>query len=312
MAKNKDSTHDNFFLTQFSRLDFALSFFQEYLPNEIKPLIDWSSLQLAPGDFVQKALRRRKSDLLYEVRIAKKKVFLYLHLEHQRKPVAKMSYRMLIYQSHIWQQYEKQHPDTPPPLIFPMVLYQGKSKWSAPLSFQDYLNVPNELKPFVPDFQYVLIDLSHLSDEDIKGEVYVRLVLLVMKHIDSPELIEFLFNTLLPLVVKIEQQETGLEVLETILYYIGQAGAHLNKEEVIQRFEQLPNTSKPEKFMATLAEQWRQEGRQEGLEKGELIGEIRLTQKLLKLPQSSKKELFEKTTEELDELLSPLEQQLSL
>ena len=65
MPKRKDSPHNNFFLNQFTKSEFALSFFREYLPAELRKEIEWKSLRLAPGDFVEKALKNMRSDILF-------------------------------------------------------------------------------------------------------------------------------------------------------------------------------------------------------------------------------------------------------
>ena len=66
--KRKGTPHNDFFIQQWSDLKVAQAFFKEYLPASIQAIMDWSQLRLAPGDFVQKALKNRKSDLLYETR----------------------------------------------------------------------------------------------------------------------------------------------------------------------------------------------------------------------------------------------------
>ena len=297
MASSKGTAHNNFFLTQFRNLEFAVAFFQEYVPTELKEMVDWEKFRLAPGDFVQKALQNRRSDLLYETRIAGRKGFLYLHLEHQRKPVLNMAYRMLIYQAHIWQQHEKQYPQEALPLIYPMVLYQGKRRWTAPLSFHDYMRVPEALRPFVPAFRYAMLDLSHLSDEAIKGEIIVQIALLVMKHIDSSEITELLFEKLMPLIQELEQKETGLEYLETILYYLSKASPHLNKEQVIQKLQEQPESESNtmQEIIMTLAEQWIQEGQEKGRQEGQEEEREATALRLLKMGMLTHEQIAEVT-----------------
>ena len=53
-----------------------------------------------------------------------------------------------------------------------------------------------------------------------------------------------------------------------------------------------------------------QTGILKGFDQGELVGEIRFAQKMLKHPQSPKEELFQKTEEALKTMLKQLEKQL--
>ena len=281
MAKTKAPIHNNFFLQQFSNLQTARSFFEEYLPVNVKESMDWSIMHLAPRDFVQKALRNRRSDLLYETRFSGFKGYFYLHLEHQRRPHPDMPFRLLVYMVNIWEQHKKQYPKEPIPLIFPMVLYQGATSWKVSLSFHEFLEVPHALKPYVPNFTYSLMDLSKLSDEEIKGQLLLRVALLLMKHIDAPDLKEYLIETILPLLNEFTQKETGLETLETVLYYLFQGNPHLEKASVIPQIQEQFVSEKAQEVIMTIAEQLRQEGLQQGVQQGVQQEALQLVVKLL-------------------------------
>lgn len=55
----------------------------------------------------------------------------------------------------------------------------------------------------------------------------------------------------------------------------------------------------------------KEEGREEGIEKGELIGEIRMLQRISKHPISSKEELAAKTMRDLTQILQEMEAALN-
>ena len=152
MPRKPGLTHDSYFKRHFSRLELAKSFFQNYLPAEILTRIKWDTLRLAPGDFVDKALKNKRTDILYEVQISDRKCLLYIHLEHQRTVVNLMAFRVLGYVYNIWEQYIAQHPKAKDtlPLIYPMVVYQGKESWTAPQSIPELLDVPEIFKPYCP------------------------------------------------------------------------------------------------------------------------------------------------------------------
>ncbi len=206
--------------------------------------------------------------MLYETRIEGKKSFFYLHLEHQRKSDKDMAFRMLSYWFNILDQHRRNYPDQANPLIFPMVLYQGGTLWSAETDFHKYLEVPDFMKPYTPDFKYQVMDLSHLSDEAIQGELLVRVCLLIMKNIDIISGEELVDKGVFDLLEDLLKEKTGLEYLETILYYLFEAGQNLDKEEVVRLIQELPEKSQLQEVMMTLAEQWREEGEERGIQKG--------------------------------------------
>jgi hypothetical protein len=59
-------------------------------------------------------------------------------------------------------------------MVLPLVLYHGKARWRIPWSFSSLFAAPEVLKPYVPEFTYLLTDLSRFSDDEIKGAVTLR------------------------------------------------------------------------------------------------------------------------------------------
>ncbi len=275
MIKKKSSPiHNDFFQKNFQNMELAVSFFKQYLPRKLVKSVDWNSLLLAPGEFVGKALQYRRSDILYIGSFKSGKILLYIHLEHQRTSVKNMSIRMLTYTDHIWQQFQKLYPNQELPIIYPMVIYQGTRKWTAPLSVHDFMNTPDFLKEYCPQMKYDLMDLSSIEDKDIRGNLQVRLMLLIMKNIDSPHITELLFESYLPLFAELLKDKRGLEHIEDMLYYLSCKGRHLDEDEVIKQLNHNPENTGIKEVIMTLAEQWKQEGIELGIEKGKIEGKI--------------------------------------
>jgi len=110
-----------------------------------------------------------------------------------------------------------------------MVLYQGAKKWNSPLSLHQLLNVPETLVPYVPQFEYALVDLSHLSDQEIKGKVFLRLFMFVLKNIDDPGIFEILETKLKPLIIELLESKSGLDYIQAMLYYLFKSADNLDK-----------------------------------------------------------------------------------
>ena len=56
--------------------------------------------------------------------------------------------------------------------VIPIVLYHGKESWNPGNLSTQFKKLPDAAKPFIPDFEYVFIDLSSYSDEAIKQQVF--------------------------------------------------------------------------------------------------------------------------------------------
>ena len=70
----------------FGNPENAASELRLVLPAEASALIDWPSLKLCPGSFVDPQLVERHTDLLFTVRYAGRDAQLYVLFEHQSTP----------------------------------------------------------------------------------------------------------------------------------------------------------------------------------------------------------------------------------
>ena len=56
----------------------------------------------------------------------------------------------------------------------PLVVYHGERVWPYATTFEALVETPEALRPYQPQFQYYLSDFSYLSDETIRGEIWLR------------------------------------------------------------------------------------------------------------------------------------------
>ena len=179
--------HDAFFKQLFSDPEVAASQLRWHLPTRAREAIDWQSLALVDGSFVDEALRPRHTDLLFEVRLrAGRPGMVYLLFEHQSRTDPRMPMRLRRYIGRIWDRWETEHPDTLPfPAVVPVLLSQGPRPWTAPLRLHEVVDLDGPLAglaPHVPDFAPILVDLALIDDEDLRGDDRSRLGLRLLKH----------------------------------------------------------------------------------------------------------------------------------
>ena len=119
----------------------------------------------------------------------------------------------------------------------------------------------------MPDFNYILFDLTQYSDEQIKGKVQARVALLLLKYIFDPALFEKLPN-ILSLFAEIIQQETGLQTIEALLRYLYSTIEEKNVNRVKDIVQQALSDEKGASIMGTIAEKFINEGIQKGMLQG--------------------------------------------
>jgi len=172
------------------------------------------------------------------------------------------------------------------PIVIPLVIYHGKTSWSIPTSLGANLNgyeeLPKDVKVHVPDFDYIIYDLSGFSDEEIKGKVQTRILLTLLRDIFTKDIDELIHSILkcIHYLQELEDKQTGIEFLETMIRYVFSAANNLTKRDMEVIIKEIETTF-PEgsEVTMTLADILREEGMQEGLEKGIEIGQAKALSK---------------------------------
>ena len=170
-------------------------------------------------------------------------------------------------------EYKDMRKKKPLPMIYPLILYHGDTKFKYALDFLDLVDGSKEEIDKYLRGNLQLIDLNTTTDEELldKSEVLMSLPLLCLKHIKDKNMLDFLTRNkkhakrLLSL-FRQYIETVGMENMTSVLRYVYTAGKIDNEDE----FVQFLNDIKPklEKNMMTLREAAVQEGREEGIEQG--------------------------------------------
>ena len=212
--------------------------------------------------------------MLYEVKLHPHKgktglVLAYVLYEHKSEPEELTVYQILVYMVSIWEQRKKQKRKPILVPIIPIVIYHGKKAWDAPTLFRDlFPNIQDELVRYLPNFEIDLFDLSAYTDEEINGDVRLRLYFSTLMYVYHRRVLEQ-FIQVFNFLAEVLHQQTGRGYMDTVIRYIAQVEG-VKEEELRVAFENSLLTKEVE--MTTLAQIWteraRQEGRQEGKQEG--------------------------------------------
>jgi len=302
--------HDAIVKRILGKPENAASELKLVLPREISALVDWPSLKLCPGSFVDSLLAERRTDLLFSVRYAGNEARIYVLFEHQSTIDWFMPFRILAYIVRIWEAFLRDNPGAKRlPAIVPVVLYHSERDgvaWSGPTKLSQIIDLaPAQLASFaglVPELEFILDDISRSEDEDLRkrtAEAAAALFLLRDARSKKKNLLDGL-ERWQPVLAQIAEAPDALQALCALLEYILRVGDIPRKslEEFVRRLS--PVTQ--EAFMTT-AEMLANEGRVEG--KAELV----LRQLALRfgtLPEGTKARVTGATSGELDLLAERL------
>ena len=280
--------HDKFFKDTFSNPFVVRDFVENYLPEPILKMVDLSELEIQNSSHVDEELSEVFSDMVFRTKINQRDGYLYFLFEHKSYPDRMVALQLLTYMVRIWNQKINKRIDTHIPVIIPMVIYHGETKWKISPKFSDLIlnfdTLPEEVKQMIPDYRYQLYDLSQFSDEDIKGNAELMIALSVARDIfkkSGEEFLETIFKAAKAL-EELDEKKTGLQYFETCMRYILTSGPKLTKEQLTTVIKELAVTYKEgSEVTMTLAEVLREEGFEEGIEKGEIKTLIKMAIKLL-------------------------------
>jgi hypothetical protein len=187
-----------------------------------------------------------------------------------------MAQRLLRYQGRIWDRWSADHPKAKTlPMILPIVMYHGATPWPEPRSFDALLDVPAGLRPAVEPylvrFEYVLHDLSEISDDELRGgamrTALAKLVTMCFKHARTRADFVQILGRWMDVAREVARASHGLEALAQVMRYILEVNEHVEPEE-LQRLLERDLGPEAKDAIMTAGQRLIEQGRQEGIEQG--------------------------------------------
>jgi len=153
VKKNKvHHEHDVGYKHIFSHKGTFLELLRSFTKKEWANLIKEEDLILVDKSYILSDFEEEESDILYKVNINGEEVIL--------------------------------------PAIIPIVLYNGKNKWTASASFKEILSGYELFENNILDFNYILFDINRYSDEELYNvSNLVSAVFLLDQEMNEEELI---------------------------------------------------------------------------------------------------------------------------
>jgi predicted transposase/invertase (TIGR01784 family) len=266
--------HDKFYKSVFSDIAVVRDFLKNYLPESVLKMVELNDLELQNGSFVDEKLTEVFSDMLFRTTINNRDGYVYFLFEHKSYPDRLVALQLLTYMVRIWNQKVNRENNTHIPVIIPMLIYHGKSKWNIGTLkdlILDYDLLPIEVRKIIPDFHYQVHDLSQFSDEEIKGDAILRITLSVLRDVFQKNGEEFISAIIKAseALNELTERNTGIQYFETYMRYILKSGVGLTNEQLDVVINELSDSFKEGSEVAmTLAESLREEGYEKGIEKG--------------------------------------------
>ena len=234
--------------------------------------LDAKLLRSRPTNVVKPNLEQRHLDLVWEVQLRAdgktKTGYVVILLEQQRDVDAYMSIRMMEYMAVMYQYLvHVERVRTPLPEMYPVVIYNGESKWTAPLGLRDLIGA-EQVEGSSPSLvfhalqNYVLLDLQHHRSVEkpnnlvwVWGEFEKALAAKLLRPIVQA------YKVFFKLVIKTDNQVLINSTKEMLERRLGRPLAEVFKNVV--DMEDMDMETKLQ-TLESFKEEVREEGREEG------------------------------------------------
>jgi predicted transposase/invertase (TIGR01784 family) len=292
------SPHDRLVKKTFEQPENAAGELRSVLPPALVHAIDWSTLRLEPGSFVDEEARQRHTDLLYSVEVGERRAYVYVLFEHQSTPDRWMPLRVLSYVVRIWSRLCDAGAERLP-VVVPLVLHHGEGGWNVARRLADLIEVDDALTPslqrFVPDFELLVDDLVRVPEAELAARAMTALARLTLWALRAIR-VGFDRQLLSKWVADLDEalRTAGREALEVFFVYLSEVqqgdaiyAALLNEgaSEGVREVTVGLRKKWEDQARAEGLEQGREQGLEQGLERGrrEALAAMLLAQLQLKL-----------------------------
>lgn len=267
----------------------AETFFRNFLPTHIVEKLDFNTLELDDCSYIDENLQENYADVTYDIIWNNKTpIKISLLLEHKSYKVTYPHFQKLRYMLNIWEYQLAQNEKLRP--VIPIVLYHDKAEWKVRPMYDYFEGLDEELRRFIPHFDYLLVNLEDYSDEEIMQikQGFLMTTLLLFKHKKDRKYLEKHYREVF-LFLKTDLNPTVKTQYTNALFVFMEAVYGLIKEDFVSlghRLSDVKKNTNMEKFLVLndemavdllgkFKDREQAIGEAKGQAKGEAIGELK-------------------------------------
>lgn len=281
--------HDSGYRKLFSNTTIFKQLLETFVNQDWVKDVDFDSATPLNRTFVSNEYKERETDLIQKVKIKNQDAYIYILIEFQSSIQKFMAVRVLHYITNFYIYYIENNKNVSKlPVVFPIVLYNGDNKWTAPENINNLIDNNILLNEYGLNFKYFKISENDYSkDFLIKASNIVSTLFLTEAHFDI-EVIKKAFEELF-------DKESDKQAMSIFFNWYEQytnnskmdssnfneiAKVYTNKSEVKSML-----STALEKQRNSFKEEGKAEGRAEGRAEGKAEGKLEaiknLSEKLL-------------------------------
>ncbi len=277
----KARQNDSSYRLLFSHHRMVRELLQRFVGEPWIEQLHWHTLEPVQERYVSDKLIGREDDSVWRVRYGKGPsdwLDIYLLLEFQSRPERFMALRLLVYVGLFYQaliRHKGVARDGLLPPVLPLVLYNGKRPWTAPLDIAELITAVPGFEAYSPRLSYRVIDETRIPVESLDGPVAAAFQLEQSRTPAEIEEVVAQLDRLLDPEEDASLRRAFAVWLQRVLVPHKFADMDRPQIESLEEFRTvLEETVKswPRQWMAEGFEKGRAKGLQEGLQEGRVKG----------------------------------------
>jgi predicted transposase/invertase (TIGR01784 family) len=262
--------HDELFKKALDYIEAAKELFKKNLPEKMKNFVDWDTLARSKIEFIDKDLKKSAADVIFEAKIKGREGYLIINLEHESEENRFVALKLLRYQVNIWEDYLLRNKDAKAlPIIYSVIFSNSQNGYNSPRNIWDLSEDP-EIAKDIWFNDYQLMDVNE-AEIDFVNYKWVGVLELFMKNIRSKSMYPVWEEAL----SNLPELKSSKRLLEFLKLFFRYSSAKIEKEEkakVVNLLSLKLSKLEMEDIMGSIAEEWLNEGMQQGIQKGKQEG----------------------------------------
>jgi len=258
--------HDNSYKLLFSEPEIVADLLKGFVDEPWVKYLDFSTLEKMPTHCITDDLRDREDDVIWRVKCKNEWLYIYLLIEFQSTVDYFMAVRLMTYIGLLYQDLIKQFKlgknDKLPP-VFPVVLYNGKPRWTAATELNQLIqDLPTGFNKYKPSLRYLTLDEGRYSETELKP--LKNLVAAIFRLENSTTEIDIInvIDDLIKWLVAPEQNNTRR------VFNIWIKRVLLKSNKIKQPVDNLINLTEVRKMFAENVANWHVKWENKGIKKG--------------------------------------------
>ena len=202
-GKNVKDFYDRSYKKLFSHKGFIKYLLQDFVRLKWVERVDFDKITLEPVSFIDRLFNKKEADLIWKLPLKDgPDVYLFLLLEFQSRVDKTMPLRFASYILNFYADQFKNKKTVSLPVVFPVLVYNGKQRWNAARRLQDLIDlVDPSLREYLIRFKYFTIDIGRFGKRSlVKLKRNLVTAVFLLENVRNEKELENVFKEIIEIV----------------------------------------------------------------------------------------------------------------